>query len=112
MTELKLALQGLRTGKWELDGLMGAMFVLRYVAAFAAGALFGVGKVEGGVNAVSFFILCVMGVPMLLRRIVGAAKYDAVTGEDPEAGAKVTAEAVAPALAAFLLLWVLTFNLM
>ena len=41
-----------------------------------------------------------------------AAKYDAVTGEDPEAGAKVTAEAVAPALAAFLLLWVLTFNLM
>ena len=32
--------------------MMGAMFVLRYVAAFAAGALFGVGKVEGGVNAV------------------------------------------------------------
>ena len=32
--------------------------------------------------------------------------------EDPEAGAKVTAEAVAPALAAFILLWVLTYNLM
>jgi len=40
------------------------------------------------------------------------AKYDAVTGENPEAGAKVTAEAVAPALAAFILLWVLTYNLM
>jgi len=40
------------------------------------------------------------------------AKYDAVTGENPEAGAKVTAEAVPPALAAFILLWVLTYNLM
>jgi len=86
------------------------MFVVRYLAAFAAGAFFGLGKVEGGMNAISFFIILVMGMPMLLRRIVGGAQYDAVTSADPESAPKVMAEAVAPALAGFLLVWVLVYN--
>jgi len=47
---------------------------------------------------------------MLLRRIVGGAQYDAVTSADPESAPKVMAEAVAPALAGFLLVWVLVYN--
>ena len=49
--------------------------------------------------------------PSALHTLRRGVQYDAVTSADPESAPKVMAEAVAPALAGFLLVWVLVYNL-